>query len=84
MLGFAYLTAPLGEDECDFLKFRVDAVFVLEVHDVALDDVAIAVDDLHKLFCHYFLFRRLYGLWFVGFRLIPSRCALLRTLATLR
>jgi hypothetical protein len=49
MLGLAHLAAAFGEHERNFLEFRVDALFVFEVDDMAFDDVAVAADDFDEL-----------------------------------
>src|SRR5690242_15857039 len=49
MLGFAHFSAAFRQNKRDLFELRVDALLVLEVHDMAFDDMAVAADDFDEL-----------------------------------
>jgi hypothetical protein len=49
MFRFVHPAVLLGQHERYFLEFRVEAVFLLKLNDVAFDDVTVAADDFDEL-----------------------------------
>jgi hypothetical protein len=55
MFGLRDLAASFRENERHFLIFGLDAILMLEFHNMAFDDVAVAADDFDELPGHLVL-----------------------------